>query len=158
MVFAVLLSILAMHRSHGNAPRIASPVALAIATLTRPLPSLLTPVMFWRWTWPQRLGYGALLVTVTGLFAFRARRLGPQRAANGYRGVRSARIYATEFRFNGGAAAWIESALAGPAASIGRDPAQMTRLMIGAITVLVTVGVGIAARHRSASEDRDGGS
>ena len=38
------------------------PFLLGLATLTRPIPVLLTPVLFWRWNWPQRLIYAATLV------------------------------------------------------------------------------------------------
>ena len=79
-------------------------VALAAATLTRPLAALFVAVFFWRWTWPQRILYGVLtLVPVGGVAAISGLGLteGDTTGAFG-----SALTYGRTFRFNSGIFHW----------------------------------------------------
>ncbi len=79
--------------------RIGAPVLLALATLTRPIPVLLVPVLFWRWNWTQRVIYGATLVGAVVPFAlWSGLGLGTAQAGVGVFG--SSRSYTETFRFN----------------------------------------------------------
>lgn len=84
-----------------------SPVLLALATLTKLIPILLTPVVWWRWSWRQRLVYAVLTV---GLLL-------PQGLQAGWglsgtldgRGLFGAlRIYRDRWNFNSGLFHWLE--------------------------------------------------
>ena len=77
---------------------LASPILLGLATLTRPIPVLLTPVLFWRWTWTQRFAYGAtLIIGVAPFVAWSGFGFseGPGRGVFG-----SGQEYTESFRFN----------------------------------------------------------
>ncbi len=104
-----------------------SPIALAAATLTRPIPLLVTPVLWWRWRWPQRLLYGALLIAAVVPFAGGPKGWGLSDDADGAGVFGSARAYSQGFRFNASIYPWLESLFgAGSAAASGIVAVAMT--------------------------------
>jgi alpha-1,6-mannosyltransferase len=91
----------------------ASPLFLALATLTKILPVLLLPIFFWLWSWRQRLFYG--LVTL-GLLLPSGLRAGWGLTGDlTGRGLFGAlRIYNAQWTFNSGLFHWLEVALGEP--------------------------------------------
>jgi len=85
----------------------ASPVLLALAVMTRPLPALIIPVLWWRWSWGQRFLFGAACIGLLTPFSFGAGGLGLATPSTGTGLFGSARVYAAEFRFNGGIGHWL---------------------------------------------------
>lgn len=92
-----------------------SPIALALAALTRVLPVLFAPVLWWRWTWSQRALSVATTVLLLLPFGLGSAGWGLGGAADGTGVFGSARVYAAEFRFNAVPATWLERWLGGPA-------------------------------------------
>ncbi len=86
-----------------------SPIALAAATLTRPIPLLLLPVLWWRWRWSHRVLYGAIVVATVVPFSMGPNGWGLGDATNGAGVFGSARAYSQDFRFNAGIYPWLES-------------------------------------------------
>lgn len=100
VVFTVAALLATFHPRFGGGDGggLASPVLLGLATLTRPIPVLLTPVLFWKWTWAQRIAYAATLVIgVAPFIAWSGAGLtdGPGRGVFG-----SGQEYTESFRFN----------------------------------------------------------
>lgn len=87
-----------------------SPLLLAMAVLTRPLPLLLTPILWWRWQWRQRILFGLSTVAFLIPFSFGRGGLGLDSPSSGTGVFGSARVYASDFRFNGGLSHWLRSA------------------------------------------------
>ena len=123
------------------------PVLLALATLTRPLPLILVPVLWWRWTWPQRSIYPAAAAAMLvpygigggwGLFG--------EPTPTGVFG--STRVFVSEVTFNSGIYLWLESWLGRTSLE---DPASLARLLVGAALVLWLVEVWRRARNASDS-------
>ncbi|MEM8904869.1 MAG: hypothetical protein AAGF02_14300, partial [Actinomycetota bacterium] len=108
----VALALLAVYLAMaGRGPWWGSPVLLALATATRPLPVLLVPVLWWRWSWTQRITYPiALLALLVPFGASGGWELIGEPDRTGLFG--STRFFFEEVTFNGGPYRWIESALA----------------------------------------------
>ena len=85
-----------------------SPLLLAASVLTRPLPLLFAPMMWWRWTWGQRILFGLSTVALLVPFSFGRSGLGLASATEGTGLFGSARVYANDFRFNSGLPHWAE--------------------------------------------------
>jgi len=100
-----------------------APVLLALATLTKGLPLLLLPVLFWRWRWSQLLLYG--LVTVGLLIpAGLAAGWGVSGPLDG-RGLFGAiRIYTDQWNFNSGLFYWLETTLTEQGVTTANDWAK----------------------------------
>ena len=90
---------------------LASPLLLALGVLTRPIPALVTPVLWWRWSWGQRLLFGLVLIGLVLPFGFGSSGWGLFGEPTGAGVFGSARVYSTEFRFNAVVATWIEELL-----------------------------------------------
>ncbi len=146
--FMVFLAVAALYYGLGppstGTGSVLSPVALALATLTRPLPLLLTPILWWRWSWPQRIGYGALLVGMTVPFGFGVSGWGLFGPPTGTGVFGSARVYSQEFRFNAVVSTWLERLLD----RVGIELAPV----IGGLMAVVLVGVWVAARGAGGDE------
>lgn len=118
----------------GRIGRFAGPVLLALAALTRPVPLLLAPVLFWRWSWAQRAIFVSSIAALLLPFAlFGNLGLSGQPEGTGLFG--SARVYSESFRFNSGIYHWVERS----AANLGLDDGRwyaatnLTRLVIGSL-------------------------
>ena len=120
-----------------------SPLFLALATLTKPLPVLLAPVLFWRWTWGQRLLYPALTAALLLPAGLRAG-WGLSREMDG-RGLFGALlIYTSRWKFNSGIFTALEALFGGPDSVAATTAAK---LLIGAALLAVLLAVFLAARR-----------
>lgn len=126
-----------------------SPLFLALGTLTKPLPALLAPALFWRWTWPQRLFYPALtavLLLPFGLWSGWG--LGTGLDGRGLFGALL--IYTSRWKFNSGLFAAFEALLGGPDSLFATTAAK---LLSAALLLLVLLAVWRAARRHTAVRD-----
>ena len=124
-----------------------SPTLLALATLTRPLPLLLVPVLFWRWSWPQRLLYGVVAVGLTVPWGI-GPGFGLGATADGTGVFGSARAYTDTFRFNSGIYHWYERWVGGRGLDDkGWDePVQLTKIIVGVGVAVLLLMVLAQAR------------
>lgn len=83
-----------------------APAALALATLTKLLPVLLLPVLFWHWRWRHLLFYGGLIIILLLPFGWQAGwgLTGPLDGTGLFGAVR---IYADQWNFNSGPVHWL---------------------------------------------------
>ncbi len=116
-----------------------SPVALALATLTRPIPVLLAPVLWWRWSVTHRVAFAVTLVAAVVPFSFGNGGWGLLGPPTGVGVFGSARVYSQEFRFNAGVSRWLEDAF-------GQASVAASTLTGGAMAALL-LGVWVAARR-----------
>ncbi|MGH1492910.1 MAG: hypothetical protein ACRBK7_26530 [Acidimicrobiales bacterium] len=105
LTFLLLAAILSAVRPARN---ITSPLALGLATLTRPIPGLLAPVLWWNWNWVQRATFFLTLVVLLVPFGFGVSGWGLFGERTGAGVFGSARVYSAEFRFNAVVAQWLE--------------------------------------------------
>lgn len=142
----VLLTLLAVQASLKREPierqSVLAPLFLALATLTKLIPALLVPVLFWRWSWFQRLLYPVLLLLVLLPFGLGAG-WGLSQELNG-RGLFGAiLIYSSRWKFNSGLFFALERMLGGEgliAATTG------AKLLVGFLLAAVLLLVFILAR------------
>ena len=114
-----------------------SPLLLALSTLTKILPILLTPVLFWRWSWGQRLGYGVLSLLLLLPAGLRAG-WGLTGPLDG-RGLFGAlRIYSDQWKFNSGIFHWLTVWL-GKQGIADPDSVGKRLMLVLMVTVLTTV-------------------
>ncbi|MDK1080846.1 MAG: hypothetical protein QGM50_11125 [Anaerolineae bacterium] len=85
----------------------ASPILLALATLTKIIPILILPILFWRWTWTQRIIYAGLTVGVLAGASIEVGSglVGPQTGTGLFGALR---IYADVWSFNAGPYEWFK--------------------------------------------------
>ena len=120
-----------------------SPAFLALATLTKPLPVLLAPVLFWRWNWGQRLLYPALVLALLLPFGLRAGwGLGGELDGRGLFGALL--IYTSRWKFNSGIFSVLEALFGGPDSVAATTAAK---LLLGALMIGVLLAVFLAARR-----------
>lgn len=105
MIFLVLAALLA---GLSKPARSTSPVLLALAVLTRPIPGLLTPVLWWRWGWRGRIAFAVTGMALVVPFGFGPSGFGLSGESSGTGVFGSARVYGQEFRFNAVVATWLE--------------------------------------------------
>ena len=121
-----------------------SPLFLALATLTKLLPVLLLPVLFWFWNWWQRIFYGLVLVLLLVPFGLQAG-WGAAGELNG-RGLFGAlRIYSSQWKFNSGLFYWIELWLGKQGSA---QPLLMAKGIAGFLFLLLLLVVWLLARTR----------
>ncbi|MGI9598650.1 MAG: hypothetical protein ACR2QK_20975 [Acidimicrobiales bacterium] len=130
--------------------RFVSPVALALAVLTRPVPLLFVPVLWWRWGWPQRGAAATVMAAALLPFGFGPSGWGLTDAAGGTGVFGSSRVYGAEFRFNAVVATWIEEWIAGSTGSTGS-----TTVVIGSLMALLVGTVWLRARTVAVSSCAD---
>lgn len=155
MVFFSLAAVLTAlpNRDAGGRARShwLSPVALALATLTRPIPLLLAPVLWWRWGWRERGLFVATLLGSVIPFGFGPSGWGLSGDLTGTGVFGSARVYSRHFRFNGGLSRWAETFVVNTTGS-----ADLTTPLI-ALTMALVLGAtwffafGIPNRNRERS-------
>jgi hypothetical protein len=124
-----------------------SPVFLALATLTKILPVLLLPVLFWFWNWWQRVLFGGLLLILLLPFGWQAG-WGLTGELDG-RGLFGAlRIYGEQWNFNSGLFHWLEVALGNQGLA---DPATVSKGIVAVVFVLLVTAVWWLARTRQSN-------
>lgn len=131
----------------GGPRRFASPVLLSLAVLTRPIPLLLLPVLWWRWGWAQRLTAVVTMSALLAPFGFGRSGLGLGDANDGTGLFGSARVYGTEFRFNAVVAPWIEQRLE----SLTGDGAGAATVVIALLLSALLGVVGLLSRGAPAT-------
>lgn len=127
-----------------------APVLLALATLTRFLPVLFLPVIFWRWTWPQRFLYAATCAVIVVPFGLSAS-FGLVGETTGTGVFGSARAYSDTFRFNSGIYHWAERWISsqGLDSEGWNEPVLLTKLIIVAVFAVAMIVVWLRARRVS---------
>ena len=106
-----------------------SPLLFGLSVLTRPVPLLLAPVLFWRWSWGQRVTSLVLPAVVIAPFAWFSG-LGILGTNDGTGVFGAARAYTQDFRFNSGIFHWTEQWMIDRGFA---DPAQLVRIVLGAV-------------------------
>lgn len=124
-----------------------SPLALGFAVLTRPIPLLLTPALFWRWSWLQRFAFAIVTVGLVVPFGFGVSGWGLGSDPSGVGVFGSARVYSQDFRFNAIISAWLERTL-------GDSPGRLS-LATGAIMAAVGFVIWVLARRTSSGRKVD---
>ena len=129
----------------------ASAILLALATLVKPIPALLAPILMWRWGWKRTLGYA--LVIVVGIVLFADAGLGLGRELDGTGVFGATRIYVSQWNFNGGLFHWLEVTLTGvqtpgavPIDQAGAGGAA-ARLVVLAALAAAVAALGLKARR-----------
>ncbi|MDH3680678.1 MAG: hypothetical protein OEV40_12075 [Acidimicrobiia bacterium] len=120
---------------------VASPLLLAAASLTRGLPILAAPVLWWRWRWSHRLVFAAAAILPIALFA-----AGPGLGLESEAGVfGTAREYAVRWQFNASVFDTVEGLIGGP------DPGSRARGLVTSVMLALTGAVALRARRRQRS-------
>ena len=152
MVFLSLLAIaFALGRSRFSLLNAwpLSPLFLALAALTKILPLLLLPVLFWYWDWRQRI---LCAVVAAGLLIPSAMRAGwgLTGALTGQGLFGAIRIYSAQWNFNGGLFRTVQEAVGATAYG---PPAVAARAI--AALALVVVALVVCWRARTYVRRRD---
>lgn len=137
--------------------RLASPLLLAAATLTRLIPGLLLVVLWWRWDRRQRIVYGAASLLPIAAFAIGpGLGLGASGPGSGTGVFGSSVAYARQWQFNGGVFNWLAALFDHLGAA---DPAATARSVAGVLLLALVAGVWLAtgrSDRRDATNDADG--
>jgi len=151
----IMLSVAALVLTYGDRPgglagaaaTIGAPVLLAFATLTRFLPVLFLPVIFWRWSWLQRVIYAATCAAMVVPFGLGAG-FGVAGEPTGTGVFGSARAYSDTFRFNSGIYHWLERWVSsqGLDSEGWNEPIQLTKLIVVATFGVAVLWVWFRAR------------
>ena len=131
--------------ARAQARLLASPIALAAATLTKGIPALLLPVLMWPWGGRRTLVFLAVIVAVLlpiGLDAGFGL-VGP-RDGQGLFGA--LRIYGARWNYNGGLYHWLEVGISGyrtpgavPPDIVGEAPIRAAKLITATLMGVVLV-------------------
>jgi hypothetical protein len=127
-----------------------SAALLALATLVKPVPALLVPVLMWRWGWRRTLLYTGIVAA--GVLAYSDAGLGVGRDLTGTGVFGATRIYLSQWNFNAGLFHWLEVALTGvqtpgaaPIELAGTGGTLARGIVTGALAIVVA-GAGLWAR------------
>ena len=135
-VYFTLTPKLPIQHPISNIQNLLSPLLLALATLTKILPAFLLPILFWRWTWKQIIGYGLLVVGLLVPFGVTAG-WGLVGELDG-RGLFGAlRIYGNQWDFNSGLFHWLQVWLENMGST---DPDNWAKRMVG-VAQLAVLGI-----------------
>lgn len=93
-------------KTNNNQQMWLSPLFMALATLTKILPVLILPVLFWHWTWKQRFLYGGLSIGLLLPAGLRAG-WGLTGEIDGTGLFGALRIYNSQWKFNSGINFWV---------------------------------------------------
>ena len=128
-----------------------SAIFLALATLVKPIPALLVPILMWRWGWKRTLLYAAIVAG--GILAYSGAGFGVGGEPTGTGVFGATRIYLSQWNFNAGLFHWLEAALTGvhtpggvPVELAGMGGMLARGLMAGALLVVLAVS-GLWARR-----------
>ena len=166
MIFLTLLAVWLLVKDAGR-KRPGSPgsaLVLAAAGLTKLIPIFLVPIFWWRWTWKDRLLFGAALIGVMGLFSWNAG-LGLMGPLDGTGVMGAVRIYLAHWQFNSGIHHWLQVWIAGfqtsgaiPLDLDGRAPFTIARAISSSLlgfSILLTGG--LAWKMTRTDQDSDPG-
>lgn len=102
------------------------PLFLSLATLTKILPIMLFPILFWRWTWRQRIAYiiiNSLFLVPFGIYSG----WGLAGPLDGTGLFGALRVYGRQWNFNSGLFHWFEEYLQNQGAA---DPASLGKMVV----------------------------
>lgn len=151
MIFLTLLAIwltlksetlLSEQRTHWA--KIGAPLSLGLATLTKVLPVMIMPVLFWRWSWRQRLVYGLVAIGLLFPSAMRAG-WGLTGPLDGTGLFGALRIYSNQWKFNSGIFHWLELWLHQQG---NNDSLELAKQIGFGLIAVILVGVWLTARRR----------
>jgi alpha-1,6-mannosyltransferase len=146
MILLALVAIyLTAHNSLSLKNMTISPLVLALATLTKPLPILIAPILFWRWRWFQRIIYGLFVIGLLIPFGLQAG-WGLNGDLNGTGLFGALRIYTAQWNFNSGVFYWLEQFFRRQGIE---NPTELAKLIIATVMVGVVFVVFIKARTRN---------
>lgn len=146
MILLTLLSIyFTIHNSQFFIHYSLPPIFLTLATLTKPLPLLISPILFWRWTWPQRLLYALLTPILLIPFGLQAG-WGLSGDLDGTGLFGALRIYTNQWNFNSGLFHWLELFLGKQGIA---DSTDVSKLIIGVVMVGVLTAVFLHPHART---------
>jgi len=124
---------------------VCSAILLAAATLTKPLPVLLVPILFRRWRWKGIWVYLGLIFGVLALFAIDAG-WGLTGELNGTGIFGATRIYLQYWNYNSGIYHWLEVAFSGyqtagavPVEIVGETPILLAKAITTGLLGLVVL-------------------
>lgn len=152
MVLLTLLAIwLTLKPAQTTRTKWAAPIVFALATLTKIIPVLALPVLFWRWSWRQLIGYGTLTLALLVPFGQQAG-WGLSGELNG-RGLFGAlRIYSDQWKFNSGIWHWLQFYLAkNPDIA---DSVALAKNLVFLVMLIIMIIVWLLA-YRKPSPKRD---
>lgn len=147
--FTINHSQLTTNHSPSSPHSLIPPLTLAFATLTKIIPALLSPILFWHWTWTQRLLYGLLTIVLLIPFGLQAG-WGLTGALDGTGLFGALRIYGRQWNFNSGIFHWLEVWLGQQGVAHATDTGKL--IVFGLIGLLLTA-VFLLARTRLAPRD-----
>ncbi|NKQ36762.1 MAG: hypothetical protein HF973_14260 [Chloroflexi bacterium] len=133
----------------SNLQSLTSPLLLTLATLTKIIPALLSPILFWRWNWPQRIFYAFLTIALLIPFGLQAG-WGLSGDLDGTGLFGALRIYGRQWNFNSGIFHWLEVWLAQQGIPNPTDTGKL--IVFGAFGALLTA-VFLLARTRLTPRD-----
>ena len=152
MILLTLLAVWLTFRSEGTEEwsskrwaKLAAPLALALATLTKILPVLVVPILFWRWSWWQRFVYGAATVGLLLPAAMRAG-WGLTGPLSGTGLFGALRIYSDQWKFNSGIFHWLERELS--QLSVADPLAVAKQIGLGLVLVVLFISWWLARQRR----------
>ncbi len=144
----VLLTLLAIWLMLARPSTRLAPLILAMATLTKILPALLLPVLFWRWRWKflviYLLAVAAVLTVAAGSVGW-----GLSDPLDGDGLFGAIRIYAEQWNFNSGLFHWLEIEIL-PLWNIA-DPNQAAKQIVGLFMLSVLAIVWLKSRGLESS-------
>jgi len=135
-----------------------SAVVLALATLVKPVPALIVPVLMWRWGWKRTILYTAVVASGIALYAGAGLGLSGDLTGTGVFGA--TRIYLSRWNFNGGLYHWLEVILTGvqtPGAvpiEVAGAGGMIARVIMAGLLIACLFGVGLAARRERGEDVR----
>jgi hypothetical protein len=133
------------HGRNGVASRWLAPIFLALATLTKIVPALLFPILFWQWRWRQRLAYGVFTLGLLLPFGLQAG-WGLSGELDGAGLFGALRIYGRQWRFNSGLFHWLETYLSRRGLV---DSLDIAKTVVAVLLLLLIVGIWLLARKRT---------
>ncbi len=141
-VTAVYLTLAPKH-AHRTTGKLGAPIFLALATLTKILPILISPILFWRWTWRQLVLYGAVVFALLIPSGWRAG-WGLTGDLDGTGLFGALRIYSSQWNFNSGIFHWLEMGLM--QTSLAQPTSVAKAISLGLILIVLLI-VWVLARR-----------
>ena len=124
--------------------RLLAPITLALATLTKIVPVLLMPVLFWHWRWWQTVLFLVVIIAFLAPIGLDVG-WGLTGPMNGTGLFGAMRIYADQWNFNSGVFHWLEVQLQNTPAA---DPNRLAKGITYTAMVVLLVAVWWLAKTR----------
>ncbi len=138
-----------VHNSQFTIHNFFAPFSLALATLTKIIPALISPILFWHWNWRQRILYAIAAIALLMPFGLQAG-WGLSGDLDGTGLFGALRIYGRIWNFNSGLFHWLEVWLGKQGVANATDTGKL--IVFGLFSVLLTA-VFLLARTRRSPRD-----